>query len=84
MRFSRGLHQEPHNLPCLSHRWVLYGFHLESETPRWGSSIRLPGGELLDQLSIWLKDGGQKVVIWDLNPFGDVIGGARAAFIVKP
>ena len=80
--FCRGLYQEPHILPCLSPGWVLYGFQLESEKPKWGSSIRPPSVESLDLLSVWLKDGGQKVVIWDLNVFSDVIG-AKATFMVE-
>ena len=30
VRFCRGFDQEPHILPCLSQRWVLYGFQLSS------------------------------------------------------
>ena len=34
--FCRGFDQEPHDLPCLSQGWVLYGFHLriEHQAPR--------------------------------------------------
>ena len=76
------MHQEPSILPCLCPGWVLYGFQLEFETPRWSSSIKIPSVESLDLLSVWLKDGGQKVVIWDLNVFSDVIG-AKATFMVE-